>query len=109
MKSPRRSAALVASAIALLVTTGIVMNPAGADELADKRVEAQKIAARLSELDNQMMDVNAKYEAANYRLHQAEQQVADAQAQAEAERSTNEIEQARSTAQAARNELRTEQ
>ena len=96
MTFTRRSASFIACAIALLMTAGIVMRPAGADELSDKRAEAQKIAARLSELDSQMMDVNAKYEAANFQLHQAEQQVSDAQAladqsQAEMEKRQSEL------------------
>lgn len=65
--------------VVLVATIGPIATSAGADALADKRVEAQKIAARLGELDMQMMDVSAQFEAANYRLHKAEKQVAAAQ------------------------------
>ena len=65
-------------ALGLTVLAAVVVPPVGADQLADKRAEAAKIAARLSELDGAMMEVNARFEAANYRLHQAEAAVAEA-------------------------------
>lgn len=68
----------LAAVLGLAVVASFIVQPAGADQLADKRAEAAKIAARLNELDGAMMEVNARYEAANYRLHQAEAAVAEA-------------------------------
>jgi peptidoglycan DL-endopeptidase CwlO len=64
--------------LGLAVVAGLVVQPVGADQLSDKRAEATKIAARLSELDASMMEVNARFEAANFKLHQAEAAVAEA-------------------------------
>jgi cell wall-associated NlpC family hydrolase len=64
--------------LGLAVVAGLVVQPVGADQLSDKRAEATKIAARLSELDASMMEVNARFEAANFKLHQAEAEVAEA-------------------------------
>lgn len=60
------------------VLAGLVVPPVGADQLSDKRAEAAKIAARLNQLDGAMMEVNARFEAANFKLHQAEIAVAEA-------------------------------
>jgi len=64
--------------LGLAVVASLVVQPVGADQLSDKRAEAAKIAARLSELDASMMEVNARFEAANFKLHQAEAEVAEA-------------------------------
>ena len=84
MTTPRRTfrsvvrLRTVAVALGLAVVAGLVVQPVGADQLSDKRAEATKIAARLSELDASMMEVNARFEAANFKLHQAEAAVAEA-------------------------------
>ena len=84
MTNPRRSFRslfrLRALALVLGVATvaGLIVQPVGADQLSDKRAEAATIAARLGQLDMAMMDVNARFEAANYKLQQAEAAVAEA-------------------------------
>lgn len=84
MTTPRRTFRSVvrvrtlAVMLGLAVVAGLVVQPVGADQLSDKRAEAAKIAARLSELDASMMEVNARFEAANFKLHQAEAEVAEA-------------------------------
>ena len=84
MTTPRRTFRSVvrlrtlAVMLGLAVVAGLVVQPVGADQLSDKRAEATKIAARLSELDASMMEVNARFEAANFKLHQAEAAVAEA-------------------------------
>ena len=84
MTTPRRTFRSVvrlrtlAVMLGLAVVAGLVVQPVGADQLSDKRAEAAKIAARLSELDASMMEVNARFEAANFKLHQAEAAVAEA-------------------------------
>lgn len=64
--------------VGLATLAALVVQPVGADQLADKRAEAAVIAARLRELDTAMIEVNARFEAANYKLHQAEAAVAEA-------------------------------
>ena len=84
MTTPRRTIRSVvrlrtlAVALGLATIAGLVVQPVGADQLSDKRAEAATIAARLNELDGAMMEVNARFEAANFKLHQAEAAVADA-------------------------------
>jgi len=68
----------LAVALGLAIIAGLLVQPAGANELSDKRAEAAVIASRLAELDGAMMEVNARFEAANYKLHQAEAAVAEA-------------------------------
>ena len=70
-----RALALV---LGVATVAGLIVQPVGADQLSDKRAEAAAIAARLGQLDMAMMDVNARFEAANYRLQQAEAAVAEA-------------------------------
>lgn len=84
MTTPRRSFRSVvrlrtlAVALGLATVAGLIVQPVGANELSDKRAEAAVIASRLAELDGAMMDVNARFEAANYKLSQAEAAVAEA-------------------------------
>ena len=70
-----RALALV---LGVATVAGFIVQPVGADQLSDKRAEAATIAARLGELDMAMMDVNARYEAANFKLQQAMAAVAEA-------------------------------
>lgn len=84
MTTPRRSFSAafrlrtLALALGLAVVAGLIVQPVGADQLSDKRAEAAVIASRLAELDGAMMEVNARFEAANFKLHQAEAAVAEA-------------------------------
>lgn len=67
----------------LLVGSSLAVIPAGADQLSDKQAEAAAVADKLEQLDARMMDINSQYERANYELHLAQQNVADARARAE--------------------------
>lgn len=84
MSTPRRPLRFVlrlrtlAVLLGFAVLAGLVVPPVGADQLSDKRAEAAKIASRLNQLDGAMMEVNARFEAANFKLHQAEAAVAEA-------------------------------
>lgn len=79
--APRPRRRMVAAGLALVVMAGtaIVVGPAGADQLSDKRAEAASVAARLAALDGSLREADAQFEEANYRLHQAEQAVAAAE------------------------------
>lgn len=72
---------IVAMAVGLLVLTGAatVVGPAGADQLADKRAEAATVAARLADLDGSLREADARFEEANWRLHQVEDAIAAAE------------------------------
>jgi cell wall-associated NlpC family hydrolase len=70
--------------IAVAVVSGSILvaalpGLAGADAVTDKRAEAQQIAAKLNDLQSRTMDLNAKFEAANYALSQADAKVAEAE------------------------------
>jgi cell wall-associated NlpC family hydrolase len=72
---------------ALLLCLGVVISavsPARAESVDSKRAEAREIAERLSDLEDEQMQLGATYERANYERHLAEQKVAEAQAQADA-------------------------
>jgi chromosome segregation ATPase len=69
--------------VALLASVSTMISGAGADALADKQAQARQIADKMAVLQSRLMDVNAQYEKANYELHLAEQQVADAKSLAE--------------------------
>ena len=80
--------------VALLSGSALAVLPAGADQVSDKRAEAAAIADKVEQLDARMMDVNSQYERANYELHLAQQNVAEARSRAE--RTSAELEQRRS-------------
>jgi cell wall-associated NlpC family hydrolase len=82
-RSPRRGILAVAVVLALLASISTMISGAGADALADKQAQARQIADKQAVLQSRLMDVNAQYEQANYELHLAEQQVADAKSLAE--------------------------
>jgi cell wall-associated NlpC family hydrolase len=82
-RSPRRGILAIAVVVALLASVSTMISGAGADALADKQAQARQIADKMAVLQSRLMDVNAQYEKANYELHLAEQQVADAKALAE--------------------------
>jgi peptidoglycan DL-endopeptidase CwlO len=67
---------VVAGLLAVPLAAGL---PAGAQSVADKRAEAAQVAAELTELDNRLMSLNARAEAASYELSQAEEKVGEAQ------------------------------
>lgn len=82
-RSPRRGILAIAVVVALLASVSTMISGAGADALADKQAQARQIADKMAVLQSRLMDINAQYEKANYELHLAEQQVADAKALAE--------------------------
>jgi peptidoglycan DL-endopeptidase CwlO len=67
---------VVAGLLAVPLAAGL---PASAQSVADKRAEAAQVAAELTELDNRLMSLNARAEAAAYGLSQAEEKVGEAQ------------------------------
>jgi cell wall-associated NlpC family hydrolase len=69
------AAAVVSGSILVAALPGL----AGADAVTDKRAEAQQIATKLNDLQSRTMDLNAKFEAANYALSQADAKVAEAE------------------------------
>lgn len=70
---------LVAIGAALAVFTGaLVIAPAGADPISDKRAEAAQISAKLAQLEARVHEVDGQFEQANYELHQAQDRVAAA-------------------------------
>jgi cell wall-associated NlpC family hydrolase len=82
-RSSRRGILAIAVVVALLASVSTMISGAGADALADKQAQARQIADKMAVLQSRLMDVNAQYEKANYELHLAEQQVADAKSLAE--------------------------
>ncbi len=83
MATARVSRRRIFTSLTVLISMGIaaiVLPPAGADELSDKRAEAAQIAQKLAALDAQAMELNAQYERVNFELMQAEAKVAEAQA-----------------------------
>jgi cell wall-associated NlpC family hydrolase len=76
---PRRRIFAALAVCLSLGIAGVVLPEAGADQLSDKRAEAAQIAAKLSALDAQAMELNAQYERVNFELMQAETKVTEAQ------------------------------
>ena len=76
----RRIARVAGSALVVtaVLAGALLIGPAGADQLGDKRAEAKQVADKLAALDSRAMELNAQYEAANYELHLAQQKVSEA-------------------------------
>ena len=81
--STPRTVLIIAIVVGVLAAMSTMVSGAGADALSDKQAEARQIADKMAALQSRLMDVNAQYEQANYQLHLAEQQVADAKALAD--------------------------
>ena len=79
-RTPRRRIFAALAICLVLGSAAVVLPPAGADQVSDKRTEAKQIADKLAALDSQSMELNAQYERATFELKQAEQKVAEAQA-----------------------------
>lgn len=79
--------------VAVAGVSVMVVLPASADQISDKRAEAAAVADKLEQLDARMMEVNSQYERANYELHLAQQGVVEARARAE--RTAAELDQRR--------------
>ncbi len=69
----------VGMAIAVLLGA-VVIGPASADPLSDKKAEAAQIGAQLAQLQDRQHDLNGQFEQANYELHQAQEKVIAAKA-----------------------------
>lgn len=70
MRRPLRTV-LTATALVLgVLTAAVVVAPAGADTLSDKKAEAKQVADKLAALESRAMDLNAQYEQARYELAQ---------------------------------------
>lgn len=77
---PRRVAVAVIAVVAASATVFVTVAPsAGADELTDKRAQAEQVAAKLDSLEAREMELGAQAEKAKAELSQAEAGVADAQ------------------------------
>lgn len=79
----RSPLALAGLTLALIVGVILVPGPAGADQLADKRAEAQRVAAKLDALEARIMQLDREAERAKGELAAAEAAVADAQRRAD--------------------------
>jgi cell wall-associated NlpC family hydrolase len=79
-RAPRRRIFVALTVSLSLGIAAVVLPPAGADQLSDKRAEAAQIADKLAALDARAMELNAQYERVNFELKQAEAKVAEAQA-----------------------------
>ncbi|CAB5078303.1 MAG: hypothetical protein F2947_07520 [Actinobacteria bacterium] len=72
---------LLSAAAAVAVLAGaIVVGPAAADPIADKKAEAAQIGAQLAQLQDRQNQLNGQYEQANYELKLAQEKVAAAKA-----------------------------
>ncbi len=70
---------LVSAAAAVSVLAGaLVVGPAAADPIADKKAEAAQIGAQLAQLQDRQHDLNGQYEQVNYELSLAQEKVAAA-------------------------------
>jgi cell wall-associated NlpC family hydrolase len=78
-KSPRGIAALVC--LTLLVATAVLPGEARADEVSDKRAEAEAIAAKIKQLDREIEKAAESANGAQVELDGITQQIADSQAQ----------------------------
>ena len=70
------SAVVVSGLLAVPLASAL---PAGAQSIDSKRAEAAAVASELANLDRELMDINARYEASRYELSQAEEKVTEAQ------------------------------
>ena len=70
---------LVSAAAAVSVLAGaLVVGPAAADPIADKKAEAAQIGAQLAQLQDRQHDLNGQFEQVNYELSLAQEKVAAA-------------------------------
>jgi cell wall-associated NlpC family hydrolase len=62
-------------AVAALILGAVVVGPASADPLSDKKAEAARIGEQLAQLQDRQQELNGQYEQANYELKQAQEKV----------------------------------
>ena len=75
MRRPLRTLIGSVALVAGVLATAVVVAPAGADELSDKRAEAKQVADKLAALDARAMELNAQYEQARYELSQIQERL----------------------------------
>ncbi|CAM8636755.1 Endopeptidase, NLPC/P60 domain containing protein [Acidimicrobiia bacterium] len=63
------------SAAVVLLLGAVVVGPASADPLSDKKAEAARIGEQLAQLQDRQQELNGQYEQANYELQQAQEKV----------------------------------
>ena len=73
-RSRRLSFLSLGAAVALLLGA-VVVGPASADPLSDKKAEAARIGEQLAQLQDRQQELNGQYEKANYELQQAQEKV----------------------------------
>jgi len=73
-RSLRLSFLSLGAAVALLLGA-VVVGPASADPLSDKKAEAERIGEQLAQLQDRQQELNGQYEKANYELQQAQEKV----------------------------------
>ena len=99
MKRTRFSTRTFAAAlivVAAVLGGAVVVGPAGADSITDKRAEAAQIGAKLDQLQSRAQELNGQYESARYELRAAQDRVnaakvLAAQTSAEAESRRNDL------------------
>ena len=62
-------------AAAALILGTVVVGPASADPLSEKKAEAARIGEQLAQLEDRQQELNGQYEKANYELRQAQEKV----------------------------------
>ncbi len=73
-----RSVLVTLAAVFAVLAGAIVVAPAGADPIADKKAEAAQIGAQLAQLQDRQQELNGQFEQANYELSLAQEKVAAA-------------------------------
>lgn len=79
-RSSLRLVLLSAAAAVAVLAGAIVVGPAAADPISDKKAEAAQIGAQLAQLQDRQNQLNGQYEQANYELKLAQEKVAAAKA-----------------------------
>ncbi|MEJ6512390.1 MAG: NlpC/P60 family protein [Actinomycetota bacterium] len=73
-----RSVLVTLAAVFAVLAGAIVVAPAGADPIADKKAEAAQIGTQLAQLQDRQQELNGQFEQAHYELSLAQEKVAAA-------------------------------
>jgi cell wall-associated NlpC family hydrolase len=73
-----RSILVTLAAVFAVLAAAVVVAPAGADPIADKKAEAAQIGAQLAQLQDRQHELDGQFEQANYELSLAQEKVAAA-------------------------------
>lgn len=73
-----RSVLVTIATVFAVLAGAIVVAPAGADPIADKKAEAAQIGAQLAQLQDRQQELSGQFEQANYELSLAKEKVAAA-------------------------------